>query len=86
MIAIAELCLKYDLILCSDEIHCDLPLGESKHLSIAAFVPEIAAQTITLVAPSKTFNLPGLGLSAAIIQDPDLRQRVDRAAKGIIPT
>ncbi|MBV7334703.1 PatB family C-S lyase [Chloroflexi bacterium TSY] len=85
LIAIAELCLKYDLILCSDEIHCDLPLGESKHLSIAAFVPEIAAQTITLVAPSKTFNLPGLGLSAAIIQDPDLRQRVDRAAKGIIP-
>lgn len=82
---IAELCIKHDLILCSDEIHCDLPLGSSQHISIASLSPEIADRTITLIAPSKTFNMPGLGCSAAIIQNDELRAKMDKAAAGIVP-
>ena len=70
---IAEFCLRHDLILCSDEIHADLLHPEGEHICIAALGPEIAARTITLVAPSKTFNIPGLGVGAAVITDPDLR-------------
>lgn len=82
---VAELCLKHDLVLCSDEIHCDLTLGDSNHISIASLSPEIADRTITLIAPSKTFNIPGLGCSAAIVQNPELRAQMDNTAKGIIP-
>ncbi|MEM7132605.1 MAG: PatB family C-S lyase [Chloroflexota bacterium] len=82
---IAELCLKHDLILCSDEIHCDLTMADNKHISIASLSPQMAERTITLIAPSKTFNIPGLGCSAAIIQNMELRQQFDQAAKGIVP-
>lgn len=82
---IAELCIKHDLVLCSDEIHCDLPLGDNEHISIASLSPEIADRTITLIAPSKTFNIPGLGCSAAIVQNAELRAKMDKAAMGIVP-
>lgn len=82
---IADLCIKHDLVLCSDEIHCDLTLGDSKHISIASLAPEIADRTVTLIAPSKTFNIPGLGCSAAIVQNPELRAKLDKAAAGIVP-
>lgn len=82
---IAEICIKHDLVICSDEIHCDLPLGGSKHISIASLSPEIADRTITLIAPSKTFNIPGLGCSAAIVQNADLRAKMDKASMGIVP-
>ncbi|MEZ4707718.1 MAG: PatB family C-S lyase [Caldilineaceae bacterium] len=82
---IGELCIKHDLILCSDEIHCDLLMGNTRHISVASLSPEIAERTITLIAPSKTFNVPGLGCSAMIIQNKELRARVDQAAIGIVP-
>ena len=82
---IAEICARHDLVICSDEIHCDLLLGDTKHLPIAALDPQIAERTITLVAPSKTFNVPGLGCSAAIVQNAELRAKVTKAASGIVP-
>ena len=85
LMQIAEICTKHDLVICSDEIHCDLLLGDTEHISIASLSPEIADRTITLIAPSKTFNIPGLGCSAAIIQNPELRTQMDNAAKGIVP-
>ncbi len=81
----AEICARHDLVICSDEIHCDLLLGGTKHLPIAALDPEIADRTITLIAPSKTFNVPGLGCSAVIVQNAELRQKVNKAAGGIVP-
>lgn len=82
---LAELCLERNVIICSDEIHCDLLLGETRHTPLAALDPAIADRTITLMAPSKTFNLPGLGCSMAIIPNPELRRQVSRAAAGIVP-
>jgi cysteine-S-conjugate beta-lyase len=81
----AEICLKRDVIICSDEIHCDLLFDGIRHSPIAALAPEIAARTVTLMAPSKTFNLPALGFAFAIIQNEDLKQRFEGAAAGIVP-
>ncbi len=82
---LAEHCLSHDLIICSDEIHCDLLLDGAQHIPIAALDPDIAARTITLMAPSKTYNLPGLGCSMAVIPDAELRKRFQRTAAGIVP-
>ncbi|MEZ4613942.1 MAG: PatB family C-S lyase [Caldilineaceae bacterium] len=85
MLAMAESCTRHDLVICSDEIHCDLMLDGNKHLPIATLDPQIADRTITLIAPSKTFNVPGLGCSAVIVQNAELRQKVTGAASGIVP-
>jgi cystathionine beta-lyase len=82
---LADFCLRHHLTVCSDEIHSDLLLGGTKHIPIAAVNPEIAQRSITLLAPSKTFNLPGLGCSMAIIPNSDLRRQIELAARGIIP-
>lgn len=82
---VADFCLRHRLVLTSDEIHCDLILDDSPHTPIAALSPEIAARTVTLMAPSKTYNIPGLGCSVAIIPDAALRQRYESAAAGIVP-
>ena len=80
------LCEKYDIIICSDEIHCDLILdADKKHIPTAAISPEAGARTITLMAPSKTFNIPGLGCSFAVISDAGLRQDFLKAMAGIVP-
>ncbi len=81
---LADICLRHDLIICSDEIHSDLIL-EGKHTPIASLSPEIAARTITLIAPSKTFNVPGLGCGIAIIPNEELGQRFEKAGSGIVP-
>jgi cystathionine beta-lyase len=82
---LGEICIERDLIICSDEIHCDLLLDGTQHRPMASVAPEIAERCITLMAPSKTFNLAGLGISFAIVQNPALRQQVKAAAAGIVP-
>ena len=82
---IAEVCLRHDIILCSDEIHCDLVLDGGLHTPTATLGPEISARTITLMAPSKTFNIPGLSCSLAIIENAELRTQFNRARSGIVP-
>jgi cystathionine beta-lyase len=81
----AEICLRHDVIICSDEIHCDLVFAGHQHLPIATLSPEIAAQTITLMAPSKTYNVAGIHASVAIIENPELRKRFEAAAAGLVP-
>jgi cystathionine beta-lyase len=82
---LAEFCVRHNLILCSDEIHCDLVLEPTlPHIPTATLSPEIGARTVTLMAPSKTYNVPGLGTSFAVIADATLRQRFNRAAAGIV--
>lgn len=80
---LAEICRQHDMIICSDEIHCDLLLGDTKHIPIATLSPEVAQQCITLLAPSKTYNLPGLGCGFAIVQNPKLRKQMKQAMAGI---
>jgi cystathionine beta-lyase len=72
---LAEVCLRRGLAIVSDEIHCDLVFTGQRHLPLASLDPEIAARTVTLMAPSKTFNLAGLKCSVAIITDSALRER-----------
>jgi cystathionine beta-lyase len=85
LINLAEICTRNDLIICADEIHCDLLLENSSHLPIASLSPEIAKRCITLMAPSKTFNIAGLYCGFAIIQNPSLRKQYQLAAQGIMP-
>ena len=84
--ALARICEKHELIICSDEIHCGLLLDEDKvHLPTATLDPALARRTITLMSPSKTFNLPGLGCAFAVISDEKIRRQFIKAASGIVP-
>ena len=83
---LAAICERHDIIICSDEIHCGLLLDEDKvHLPTSTLDPEVARRTITLMSPSKTFNLPGLGCAFAVIPDEKLRRRFVQAKTGIVP-
>ena len=82
---IAEICLRYNIIICSDEIHCDLLYPGYHHIPIATLSPEVANKTVTLMAPSKTYNLAGLSCGFAIIKNPDLRKIWETASYGLIP-
>ena len=83
---LAELIVDKNLIVCADEIHCDLILDAGrKHVPIASLGREIEQRSITLMAPSKTFNTPGLGCSFAIIPNRELRQQYKKAKLGIVP-
>jgi cystathionine beta-lyase len=82
---VAAFCERHSLILVSDEIHCDLVLDDIAHVPAATLSPAIAARTITLMAPSKTYNVAGLGCSFAIIPNAELRTKFRRAASGIVP-
>lgn len=85
LIRLADFCARHDLVLCSDEIHCDLILDPTlPHLPTALVAPAHAARTLTLMAPSKTYNIPGLGTSFAIIPDANLRATFVRATSGIV--
>lgn len=82
---IATICRKHGVMLCSDEIHCDLILDDVPHLPASAH-PELAEQSVTLMAASKTFNVAGLGTSFAIIPNAKLRAAFHHAARGIVPS
>jgi len=75
---LAELSLRYDVLVVSDEIHSDLLLFGHRHIPLATIGSDMAANTITCVAPSKTFNLAGLHSSALIITDKDLKKVYDK--------
>lgn len=77
----AEVCLRHDVFICSDEIHSELLLEHTKHIPIATLSSEIEDRSITLVAPSKTFNTAGLFCGFAIIPNSDLRARYQKAVE-----
>ena len=71
----AEVCLRRGLLICADEVHCELTFSGQRHVPIASLDAEVAARTITLMAPSKSFNLPGLKCAVAIIPNASLREK-----------
>lgn len=79
----ADICLKYNVLMISDEIHCDLVNRGYKHTVLASLSPEIAANTVTMVAPSKTFNLAGMATSSVIISNPSLMKRFRKVLDGL---
>ncbi len=80
----AEICLKHGLVICSDEIHSDLVFEGYRHIPIASLDKEIEANTVTLIAPSKTYNIAGLECSALICTNPELRGRIQAARRGLL--
>lgn len=80
----AEICLRRNVVICSDEIHCDLLFKGVRHWPIASLDAEIADRTITLMAPSKTFNIAGLQCSVAIIQNAKLRKKYKAARADLV--
>lgn len=83
---IAALAHERDLVICSDEIHCGLILDADRpHIPIATLDERTARRTITLMAPSKTWNVPSLYCAFAVIPDAALRSRFRRVMRGIVP-
>jgi cysteine-S-conjugate beta-lyase len=80
----AEICARHQVVICSDEIHCDLVFPPSQHTPIACLDEEIAQNTITLMSPSKTYNIAGLRFSFAITPNAELRRRFHKAQKGLV--
>lgn len=70
---------RYGLTIISDDIHADLIFPNQSHIPLASLVNDVTV--ITAVSPSKTFNIPGLGLSALVIKDQSQRQAIDRVFK-----
>ncbi len=81
--AIVETCHRHKVLICSDEIHCELTLAGRQHIPTASLSREAADITITLMAPTKTFNLAGLGGAFGVIQNAELRQRFKDGGKGM---
>ena len=81
-----EIAERHNLIIGSDDIHSELILDKNlRHIPIASLAPEIADRTITLLAPSKTYNIPGLGCSFAVITNTVLRNRFKKAMGRLVP-
>ncbi len=84
--AVVDLCLKYDVLICSDEIHSDFVLDRDKrHIPTASLSEEAAMNTVTLMAPSKTYNIAGLACSFAVVPDGNLKKTLSDSARGIVP-
>lgn len=80
---IGEFVIRHDLILCSDEIHCDLILNDKKHVCAGTLSKEIVDRTLIMMSPSKTYNLAGLGCAYLVIPNETLRNRFKSAIRGI---
>ena len=85
LVALADLCAERDLILVSDEIHCDLMFSGAKHIPTMTAAPHIADRLITCVAATKTFNLAGAHVGACVTSNPALKKKLDAriAASGL---
>ena len=81
---LAEICLRHHILICSDEIHSDLVFSGHKHLPIASLSDEIDQETITLIAPSKTFNIAGLECSVILCKNPDYRKKLEAGRRGLL--
>ena len=81
---LAELVVANDTIVVSDEIHCPLILDpHRRHIPLASLDATVATRSITLFAPTKAYNFPGLGCAVAVIPDAELRMRFDAAKVGL---
>ncbi|HHW26583.1 MAG TPA: pyridoxal phosphate-dependent aminotransferase [Firmicutes bacterium] len=83
LLALGGLALKYDAYVVSDEIHCELVLSSRRHVPFPSLSSEIAARSIVLMSPAKTFNVAGLGTSLTIIPDAEVRKRFLQAEAGV---
>ncbi len=84
LLAIDAIAERHNLVICSDEIHCDLLLDkDARHIPYGALSPEAAERSAVMMAPSKTFNIAGLCCSFAVIPNARLRLKLQQAMRGI---
>ena len=76
LLAIAKICVKHNVIIVSDEIHSDFVYENYKHYPISTLSKKIAENTITAIAPTKTFNLAGLQAAHLVIQNKKIREKI----------
>ena len=81
---LAEICLRHNVAICSDEIHSDLIYGGYRHIPIASLNAEIEQKAVTLIAPSKTFNIAGLECSVIICRNKEIREKIEFARRGLL--
>ncbi|HNW94813.1 MAG TPA: MalY/PatB family protein [Anaerolineaceae bacterium] len=81
---LAEICLRHKVIIISDEIHCDIVYDGRQHIPIASLDAEVANSTLTLMAPSKTYNIAGLYASVAVTSSPELARKFSEVKNGLI--
>ena len=79
LIRLGDICIKNEIVIISDEIHSDFILKGHTHVPLASISKELEERTITLMAPSKTFNIAGLATSVAIIPNEELRHAYEKA-------
>jgi cystathionine beta-lyase len=83
LIELAEICNSNNILILSDEIHSDLVLPGNKHYPVARLGKKFADNTVTCIAPSKTFNLAGMSTSSVIISNPDHRAAFNKIVGGL---
>jgi len=81
----AEICLRHDVVICSDEIHADFIYSGNTHVPIASLSPEVAQSTITILSSNKTFNLAGISCAVAIVPNEAIRERMIASQRGLVP-
>lgn len=81
---LGEICLRHGVTICSDEIHSDLVFSGHTHTPIASISEVFDDNSVTLIAPSKTFNIAGLECSVILCKNPDLRKKLETARKGLL--
>lgn len=79
--ALGALCLRYGVTVVSDEIHCDLVYPGYEYVPFASLSPELADITITCLAATKTFNLPGLHTSFMVVSNREMKAKLDKRIK-----
>ena len=84
LIRLADICLRHKVLIISDEIHCDILYDDRKHIPITSLSPEVAANTVTFMAPSKTYNIAGLHASVYIVQNPELKEKLQDFCNGLV--
>jgi cysteine-S-conjugate beta-lyase len=80
----AEICLRKGVVICSDEIHCDLLFQGQRHTPMASLDREVAMHSVTLMSPTKTYNVAGLQCSFAIVQNKVLREKLVQMKRGLV--
>ncbi|MGA0449214.1 MAG: MalY/PatB family protein, partial [Methylophilaceae bacterium] len=82
---IAGFCVNNDIVICSDEIHCNMVHAGHQHIPIASLSDDIADQSITLMSLNKVFNIPGAGLAWMICKNKDMRKKIQAQIGTLIP-
>lgn len=78
LVKIDQLCVKYDVILLSDEIHCDIVAPGKKYTPFISISDSVSSNLITCLSPTKAFNLAGIQTSAIVIPNEKIRKLVNR--------